>query len=270
MNIEKIKQYFEEKSISNSIGHAYMFSNTNYENIKKAIEYILCSIIFKNNSSIDENPDVYFIEPEKNVIKKEKILELEENLSKTSQIGDSKVYIIKECDKLNISAANCLLKTLEEPGKNIYAFLITSNIDLVIVTIKSRCQIIQCEVDDKKQENETLIQKAMELIEKIEIFNLKSIAYCSNELYRSFEKEELKEVLKIMELFYKDCLNKIYGLSIETFTNHEEFINKVLENNKVNKIVSKMKILNDNIDLLKYNLNGNLFIDKILIEIGRL
>lgn len=268
MKIEEIKNYFEERESLNSIGHAYLFSNTNYENIKSAIEYVLNSIIFKNEIELIDNPDVYFIEPEKNIIKKEKILELEEELSKTSQISNSKVYIIKECEKLNASAANCLLKTLEEPLENVYAFLITSNLDFVISTIKSRCQIIQCETHNNELEEE-IVNKAISMVQIVEL-DKKSIVYNSNSLYKSFERDELKKVLIMVELFYKDCLNKIYGIDLEIFKEHEELIDKIIENNNYKKIIDKIKILNDNIDLLKYNLNVNLFIDKFLIEIGRL
>jgi DNA polymerase III delta prime subunit len=210
MNIEEIIKYFEERESLNSIGHAYLFSNVDYENIKDTLKNIICSVILKNNTELEDNPDIYFIEPDNNVIKKEKILELEEKLSKTSQIGESKLYIIKECEKLNSSAANCLLKTLEEPGKNIYSFLLTSNIDNVISTIKSRCQIIQCAVEDNEISSKEIIEKSICIIKVIEEIGVKSIAYKSNELYKAFEKDELKQILKTIELFYKDCLNKMY------------------------------------------------------------
>ena len=269
MNTEKIKNYFTEKEKLDSIGHAYLFSNTNYENIVNVIEYILCSLIFKNNIKLDDNPDIYFVESEKNVIKKEKILELEEKISKTSQIGNSKVYIIKECEKLNAAAANCLLKTLEEPGENVYAFLITENIDLVISTIKSRCQVIQCEINNKILDEE-LINKSISIINILENIGIKSIVYNSNELYKTYEKEELKKILEAIELFYKDCLNKLYDIDIQAFKYNEELLINVLKINNNKKIIRKIKVINDNINLLKYNLNGSLFIDKLIIEFGRL
>ena len=43
---------------------------------------------------------------------------------------------------MNDYASNSLLKFLEEPEKNIYAFLISSNVMKVLETIKSRCQLI--------------------------------------------------------------------------------------------------------------------------------
>ena len=125
-----------------------------------------------------------------------------------------KVYIIKQCEKLNASSANCLLKTLEEPEKNIYAFLITSNIDLVMATIKSRCQVIQCEKKYEKSGNEELINKTLFMINMLEKFGVKSIAYNTSDFYKSFEKNDLKEVLNMIILFYKDCLNKIYEINL--------------------------------------------------------
>ena len=43
---------------------------------------------------------------------------------------------------MNSAAANSILKFLEEPQDNIIAILLTTNIDKVMPTIKSRCQII--------------------------------------------------------------------------------------------------------------------------------
>lgn len=270
MKAEDIKKYFEKRKEINSIGHAYLFFNVKYENIERLIEYILRSIIFENQLAINNNPDVYIVEPDKDIIKKEKILELEEKIFKTSQIGNNKVYIIKECEKLNASAANCLLKTLEEPSENIYSFLITSNIDFVIPTIKSRCQMIRCETINNDIIEKELVNNSISIINMLETYATKSIAYCSNELHKSFDKETLKKILKLMQLFYKDCLNKIYKIKIENFNDYDSLISEVIKNNDHKKILKKIKILNDNINLLKYNLNINLFVDKFIIEFGRL
>lgn len=269
MNIQDLKKYFDERLITNSIGHAYLFSNIIYENMQEFIEYI-CSRVLFNDGNIIDNPDIYVIEPEKNIIKKEKILELENKLSKTSQVNNNKLYIIKECEKLNSSAANCLLKTLEEPEKNIYAFLITSNVELVMPTIKSRCQILQCESKKEKEIDKNLADKVIYILESLEKNLTKSMSYNYLELYKNLNKEELKEVLNLVELFYKDCLNEKYNLKIEYFFEYNEIIKKISNKNSVDKILKKIKILNDNIALLKYNLNGNLFIDKFLIEFGRI
>ncbi|WP_425380026.1 DNA polymerase III subunit delta' [Spiroplasma endosymbiont of Stenodema calcarata] len=73
-------------------------------------------------------------------IKKEIIQEIIQvfNYSALEQTG-IKVYVINGIDLLTLEAANSLLKFLEEPNKNTYAFLLTTNKTKVIDTIKSRC-----------------------------------------------------------------------------------------------------------------------------------
>ncbi len=54
-----------------------------------------------------------------------------------------KVYIIKSADKMNIQTANSILKFLEEPIDEIIAILVVDNINLMLPTIISRCQVIK-------------------------------------------------------------------------------------------------------------------------------
>ena len=60
----------------------------------------------------------------------------------TPSISKYKLLIIDSIDKLNVNAQNVLLKTLEEPPKNTFIFLICNNIDKTIKTIISRSNII--------------------------------------------------------------------------------------------------------------------------------
>lgn len=52
--------------------------------------------------------------------------------------GRARVFIIRRADELGVSAANALLKTLEEPGKNIHFILLTSRPNQLLSTIRSR------------------------------------------------------------------------------------------------------------------------------------
>ncbi len=57
--------------------------------------------------------------------------------------GDYRVFIIDGAEALSSEAANCLLKTLEEPvGKTVF-ILLTANEDTVLSTISSRCQRVE-------------------------------------------------------------------------------------------------------------------------------
>lgn len=57
--------------------------------------------------------------------------------------GRAKVFIIRRAEELSISAANALLKTLEEPGKGTHFVLLSSAPDTLLPTIRSRTQRVR-------------------------------------------------------------------------------------------------------------------------------
>lgn len=57
--------------------------------------------------------------------------------------GSRKIAVIDDADLMNDAAANALLKTLEEPPDGGLLFLIASNPDALLPTIRSRCQMIR-------------------------------------------------------------------------------------------------------------------------------
>lgn len=96
------------------------------------------------------HPDLYYIKPaappdskSKNPVKSIRINDIRElcdKLSQTSQYGGYRVAILEQADQLTIPAANSLLKTLEEPGRNSLILLVTARPHRLPVTIRSRCQ----------------------------------------------------------------------------------------------------------------------------------
>lgn len=57
--------------------------------------------------------------------------------------GKRKVFIIQGAELLSLEAANCLLKTLEEPASGVLFILLTVNDRLLPPTVVSRCQRIE-------------------------------------------------------------------------------------------------------------------------------
>ena len=53
--------------------------------------------------------------------------------------GPYKIYLVHEAEKMNVQAQNALLKTIEEPPAYAIIILLTSNADMMLPTIKSRC-----------------------------------------------------------------------------------------------------------------------------------
>lgn len=64
--------------------------------------------------------------------------------------GDKKVIIIHEMDKMTEAAQNTLLKTIEEPPAGVYILILCENIESVLDTIKSRCEIYKLNRLDKQ------------------------------------------------------------------------------------------------------------------------
>ncbi len=96
------------------------------------------------------HPDFYIVKPmppEKTTSKNpvlsiriDTIRDLCRALSQTSQHGGYRIAIIEEANAMNASAANSLLKTLEEPGQRTVLILTSSSPARLPVTIRSRCQ----------------------------------------------------------------------------------------------------------------------------------
>ncbi|MFM9024926.1 MAG: ATP-binding protein [Planctomycetaceae bacterium] len=58
-------------------------------------------------------------------------------------LGARKVAIIRDADHLSVEAANCLLKTLEEPPGDAVIMLVGTALERQLPTIRSRCQIVR-------------------------------------------------------------------------------------------------------------------------------
>jgi DNA polymerase-3 subunit delta' len=63
-----------------------------------------------------------------------------ERVNRRPMRGRAKVFIVREAERLTDAAQNSLLKTLEEPPPDTFIMLITSALDRMLPTTKSRCQ----------------------------------------------------------------------------------------------------------------------------------
>lgn len=79
---------------------------------------------------------------EKKNISVEQVRDLINVLNMSSFLNSFKIGIIKDADMLGEKAANALLKTLEEPKKNVIIILITNDLDAIPLTIKSRAKVM--------------------------------------------------------------------------------------------------------------------------------
>lgn len=293
---------------NNRISHAYLFETNGYDKgYNMALTFakaILCPHNFKKCETcnqckmIDENnyPEIKIIDEMDNWIKKENLINLQEEFSKKPILGTKKVYIINHADKLNTSSANSILKFLEEPQDGIIAILVVNNRYQLLDTIVSRLQIISLngQTYEKYQgENQTLhrigqlltnnikdynnfcneenkerINTIIKFINYLEKNKLKTLLYTQKYWHKSFNDKNLSNIgLNMLLYFYKDVLNYKLNRDIEIYTEYKENIIDISFNNEINDLIHKINIIKNSIDNLEYNVNLSLLIDKLIIDL---
>ncbi|HET7909223.1 MAG TPA: DNA polymerase III subunit delta' [Nitrospira sp.] len=93
------------------------------------------------------HPDYFLIEPDRELaapqIKIEQIREIEQQIMYRPLVGERKICLIDDADRMTIGAANALLKTLEEPPDHSLFLLISNRPAALPATIRSRCQSLR-------------------------------------------------------------------------------------------------------------------------------
>lgn len=91
------------------------------------------------------HPDLMRLQPEEpsKVIKIDAVRELVRQFSHTTQVANWKLAIVYPANCLNTSAANALLKTLEEPPGQSLIILAVDQHARIMPTLQSRCQLIE-------------------------------------------------------------------------------------------------------------------------------
>jgi len=89
--------------------------------------------------------DIHLVEPlpDKRDISIAQLREIQRELALRPYEAPRKACIMEPADRMNPNSANSFLKTLEEPPGNAIIILITENADLLLPTIRSRCQLVR-------------------------------------------------------------------------------------------------------------------------------
>ena len=108
------------------------------------------------------HPDFRYIAPEAEgkPIRVEEIREFTAWSVLTPQEGEYRVTLIVPADSMNASAANSLLKTLEEPVPGNHILLVTSRPAALPATVRSRCQQVALRAPPAPQAEAWLRQEA--------------------------------------------------------------------------------------------------------------
>lgn len=161
---------------------------------------------------------LFEVAPDGTQIKIEQIRDLQRQLAnKLSR--KPKVYIIHDADRMNIYAANSLLKFLEEPDTHVVAILLTNQASAILPTILSRVQHLTFAPPSVEEMRELLIQTSAENPSFAEIRTLViqlGKALLSKQdvpsvvLHQRLPKQDVVEfsqlTLDYLTYWYKDCI----------------------------------------------------------------
>lgn len=138
----------------NRLAHALLIHGQNLQQVEGFANELaskLMSIDLSSDlaESLARHPDVFPLRPSKKsrIISVDDTRELIRKIQHSPQRGDRKVAFIYEVDRLNASAANAFLKTLEEPPLNTTILLLTTRPHSLLATIRSRCQLFRLPTD---------------------------------------------------------------------------------------------------------------------------
>ncbi len=263
-------------NISN-FSHAYLIKTNNMKEAYPIVCDLAKKIICENNdellysnkeieSLIDEDnfDDYYVVNPSTLVIKVEELNNLLEYFqTKSVRNNGRRVYVIYGIERLKNDISNKLLKFIEEPENDIYGIIMTENIDLVLPTIISRCQILTLNYDVNYDFNDIVNMK--EFIKCFIKKKIDTIAYY-DQFFGKYEGDRSSYIncFSIIELLLSNYLNKYYGLEV-----NEEYLLEELSTLDVNKVLNMLRITSKLKKLINNNINLNLLIDRYIIEMER-
>lgn len=144
---EQVTKLLQNSIKNQSFGHAYLFIGPRGTG-KTSVARIFAHAINNFDYQIEDHYlDIIEIDAASNT-GVDNIRDLREKAIIAPSTGKYKVYIIDEVHMLTKSAANALLKTLEEPPEHVIFILATTDAHKVPITISSRTQVYTFKLAD--------------------------------------------------------------------------------------------------------------------------
>jgi DNA polymerase-3 subunit delta' len=112
-----------------------------------------------NSAKTSAHPDVEIIRTEGLSIKVEEVRELLTRVVWAPSMGGWRVVVMEDADRLTESAANALLKAIEEPGTRAVWLLCAPTLHDVLPTIRSRCRHLQLRTPSVEAVTKVLINR---------------------------------------------------------------------------------------------------------------
>ena len=304
---------------NHTLSHAYLLVGNPGTPLYDVAQYLAKSILCDDPSPLacnncitcmridsDNYPDIIKLDGSKAIIKKEDVLNIENRFEKTAfETKGIMIYIVNQVENMRLEAVNSMLKFLEEPESEIYAFLTTNNVNNILPTIVSRCQVLPL----ISMPRDRVIRDAQGLLVEQDDAELLSYFYNDGELIYDFlmdeeESDNYKEAKKALnglldvmsggnrkdvvyysqtsivpliktkeELrFFVDLLSQVYEDVLNIQLNREislKFYEEILRNlsTKLPHVQSSLVEILKTRNVINLNVNIGLLIDHLIINL---
>lgn len=299
------------------IGHAYLFDGESGTGKESAALFFAQLLLCSHPESFvpcetchscrrvtsRNHPNVTLIQPDGQDIKKEQMSTLIYNMTKKGYESGRKIYIISRADRMNVAAANTLLKFLEEPEGDVTAILLTDSYHSILPTIQSRCQRISFLPPSREMMIKGLVEQGitssmaatvtMVTADPEEAFRLagddqfahmrktvlkligasdrhvhEALLFIQSEWSPLFkEKEEAERGLDLLLYAYRDVVASKAGLqSPPAFPDQQEFFNSLSMKMTYSRLSANMEAILQAKKQLHGNMNRTLLMEQLVLS----
>ena len=202
--MRQLDSQIENKTLS----HAYIFESENVEYNKKfALDF--AKKVFESKGiyiSNDLNPDLIVVDYNDEIIDIRSVRELIKNMALKANNKKFKIYIIHNAYNMRVEGQNAMLKSIEELKDYNMVIFTTKNRQLLLPTIRSRCQIIR--LSNQKTDIDVDIETLSKIISEIYQGNVEY--YYQNKNFFANYKNQKQDIFDGFLLVFKEVLKGKY------------------------------------------------------------
>ena len=241
---------FKDRCLKNTLSHAHLIAGEDGIG-KSKLANILAKLIL-NGDLEREYVDIINYKPSKASFGVDDVREIIDEVNKKPFEGDKKVIIIHQGNKLTIQAQNALLKTIEEPPTEVYIIILCESLELILDTIKSRCEIYKLTPLTKDELYKYIAIKGYDYSEEEKSSAIAFSEGIPGRIDRYFSDTELQELRdKIVDLLLQLTNNEIEAILekeeqlVSYKQNKEEVINVL--SSFIRDILVNKEVYNENL-----------------------
>ena len=241
---------FKNRCSNGNLSHAQLISGE--DGIGKSILAEILGKLILNGDLNREYVDIINYRPSKASFGVDDVREIIDEVNKKPFEGDKKVIIIHQGNIFTIQAQNALLKTIEEPPTEVYIIILCESLELILDTIKSRCEIYKLTPLTKDELYKYIAIKGYDYSEEEKASAIAFSEGIPGRIDRYFSDTELQELRdKIVDLLLQLTNNEIEAILekeeqlVSYKQNKEEVINVL--SSFIRDILVNKEVYNENL-----------------------